>query len=211
VSLSRIRQLVYTGFDGSSLCGLCEAGSELGLAARFVKASPACQRAVKETISALRREGHECVLFTPPAVHEAMRIFVGLTSADGYDTRLSYLGPDPREDSLFLVTLGPRLPGPLRALSAWAIDTIVGDELFANSFRDSRRKPVREFMEFAVARDNYNLKFEKEVWDTFGFDGIICPVLASPPFAHGATKTLSPIAVGQYCIMSSSRRLASFP
>jgi ATP-binding cassette subfamily B protein len=41
VSLSRIRQLAHTGLDGSSLRGLCDAGSELGLAARSVKASPA--------------------------------------------------------------------------------------------------------------------------------------------------------------------------
>jgi ATP-binding cassette subfamily B protein len=41
VSLSRIRPLVHTSLDGSSLRGLCEAASELGLAARSVKASPA--------------------------------------------------------------------------------------------------------------------------------------------------------------------------
>ena len=40
VSLSRIRQLVHTGLDGTSLRALCLAASELGLAARSVKASP---------------------------------------------------------------------------------------------------------------------------------------------------------------------------
>ena len=40
VSLARIRQLVHTGIDGSSLRALCQAASELGLAARSVKASP---------------------------------------------------------------------------------------------------------------------------------------------------------------------------
>ena len=40
VSLARIRPLVHTSLDGSSLRGLCEAASELGLAARAVKASP---------------------------------------------------------------------------------------------------------------------------------------------------------------------------
>jgi hypothetical protein len=51
----------------------------------------------------------------------------------------------------------------VRALGAWAISNIVGDDLFATPFRDSRRKDVKEFMEFAVARDNYNRKFENEV------------------------------------------------
>ena len=40
VSLARIRQLVHTALDGTSLSALCRAASELGLAARSVKASP---------------------------------------------------------------------------------------------------------------------------------------------------------------------------
>ncbi len=40
VSLARIRQLVHTSLDGTSLKGLCHAATELGLAARSVKASP---------------------------------------------------------------------------------------------------------------------------------------------------------------------------
>jgi ATP-binding cassette subfamily B protein len=39
VSLARIRQLVHTSLDGTSLRGLCTAATELGLAARAVKAS----------------------------------------------------------------------------------------------------------------------------------------------------------------------------
>ncbi|HYT32081.1 MAG TPA: peptidase domain-containing ABC transporter [Thermoanaerobaculia bacterium] len=40
VSLARIRHLVHTSLDGTSLRGLCAAATELGLAARSVKASP---------------------------------------------------------------------------------------------------------------------------------------------------------------------------
>ena len=32
----------------------------------FVKASPVCQRAVMQTVEALRREGHECIEFSIP-------------------------------------------------------------------------------------------------------------------------------------------------
>ncbi|KAG6894190.1 hypothetical protein C0992_007163 [Termitomyces sp. T32_za158] len=32
----------------------------------FVKASPACQRAVLETVEALRKKGHECIEFNVP-------------------------------------------------------------------------------------------------------------------------------------------------
>ena len=41
VPLARIRQLVNTGLDGTSLRSLCAAAEELGLAARTVKTSPA--------------------------------------------------------------------------------------------------------------------------------------------------------------------------
>ena len=40
VSLARIRQLVNTGLDGTSLRSICTAAEELGLAARSVKVSP---------------------------------------------------------------------------------------------------------------------------------------------------------------------------
>jgi ATP-binding cassette subfamily B protein len=40
VSLARIRQLVHTSLDGTSLRALCQAAVELGLAARSVKVSP---------------------------------------------------------------------------------------------------------------------------------------------------------------------------
>ncbi|HEY7027524.1 MAG TPA: cyclic nucleotide-binding domain-containing protein, partial [Gemmatimonadales bacterium] len=41
VSLARIRQLSHTSLDGTSLRAVCQAATELGLAARAVKASPA--------------------------------------------------------------------------------------------------------------------------------------------------------------------------
>lgn len=81
----------------------------------MVKASPACKRAVLETVEALKKQGHECVEIESPisefslvflhqkhtyrplhAVFEAMCLFTGLTSADGYKTLTSHLGPDPR-------------------------------------------------------------------------------------------------------------------
>jgi len=162
----------------------------------IIKASPACQRAVTESVDALRKAGHECVAFTPPDVLEAMKIFVGLTAADGYETLLSHLGPDPQEESLFLVTLGPKLPAVLRKTAAWAAEKSFKDEIFAECLRHSRPRSTKQLMEVTVARDRYIQMWETEVWNKMGFDGIICPVVASPGLPHGATKTLSPLACG---------------
>lgn len=78
----------------------------------LVKASPACKRAVLETVEALRKEGHECVEFSVPSRRcyrrsvfpgltwgiEAARcteIFAALTSSDGYQSVRLVIGSDP--------------------------------------------------------------------------------------------------------------------
>ncbi|ELU43699.1 amidase [Rhizoctonia solani AG-1 IA] len=77
---------------------------------RFVRASPACQRAVLESVEALKGKGHIIEEISPPDIAELLKLFVELSSADGYKTMLSHLQSDKQEPALFLVTLGPRLP-----------------------------------------------------------------------------------------------------
>ncbi|KAG6890091.1 hypothetical protein C0995_012040 [Termitomyces sp. Mi166 len=127
----------------------------------FVKASPACQRAILETVEALRKKGHECIELNLPGASDAFNIFVGLTSADGYKKLLSHLGPDPKENSLWLVTSVPKLPSFVRSLASWMIEKVLGDKIFANLARTAR------------------------VWNKYGFDAIIAPVQAVPQLPHG--------------------------
>lgn len=127
---------------------------------------------------------------------EAMCLFTGLTSADGYKTLTSHLGPDPREDSLFLVTLGPSLPSFIRRLSCWAASTLLGDKIYATCLDNSRMKSVQEYYGFVARRDELRKRWYDEVWKKYELDGIIAPVQASPALPHGATKTLAPLATG---------------
>ncbi|KAI5121616.1 hypothetical protein M0805_001147 [Coniferiporia weirii] len=162
----------------------------------FIKASPACKRAVLETVEALRKRGHECVEFEPTLAREAMYIFVALTSSDGYKTLLSHLGPDPKERSLFLMTIGPRLPGFLRTIASWVARAFFGDEIFASCIGVSRPKSTQEFYRFVAKRDDLRQRWYTEVWQKYNFDGIIDPIQASPAVPHGATSILSPLASG---------------
>jgi len=84
----------------------------------LVKGSPACHRAVLETVEALRKAGHECVEIQPPngaytgrsysggadlGVHvvvQSLAFFTAITSADGYEKLTCHLGPDKRVRSL---------------------------------------------------------------------------------------------------------------
>jgi len=160
----------------------------------YIKASPACKRAVLETVEALRKQGHECIEFDLPDLTRAFNIFVGFTSADGYKTLHSHLGPDPQESSLFLVTLGPSLPGLLRNFVTWMAESFFSDSLFAATMRMSRVKPFREVMKLVHQREVFTEFWYREVWAKYKFDGIIAPVQALPVLHHGGCANLSPLA-----------------
>lgn len=161
----------------------------------FIKASPACQRAVLESVDSLRKQGHECIEIAIPDAAAACNIFVGLTSADGYKTMLSHLGPDPKEKSLFLVTLGPKLNFILRDIAAWIVETFLHDKIFADALRAAKNKTVREYWALAAERDRFVKNFDEEVWDKFEIDGIIAPVQALPQLPHGGCNNFSALAL----------------
>ncbi|KAF8556541.1 amidase signature enzyme [Imleria badia] len=160
----------------------------------MIRSSPANVRAVQETIKALRSQGHECVEFLPSLSKEAMSTFVALTTADGYKRMLSTIESDPKESSLYLSTLGPKLPGFVRRFIAWAAHTFYGDKPFHDLFSLARSKSVSEFVEFTDRRNKVAKAWYKEVWDKYGFDGIIAPVQSLPTIPHGGCAMLSPLA-----------------
>ncbi|THH09917.1 hypothetical protein EW145_g1672 [Phellinidium pouzarii] len=162
----------------------------------FIKASPACKRAVLETVEALRKQGHECIEFEPTLAREAMYLFAALTSADGYKTLLSHLGPDPKDSSLFIATLGSKLPGFVRAIAYWVAKTLISDEIFATCLDASKIKNTNEFYKLVSKRDELRKLWYEDVWAKYSLDGIIAPVQASPAVPHGATTNLSPLAAG---------------
>ncbi|TFK32784.1 amidase signature domain-containing protein, partial [Crucibulum laeve] len=160
----------------------------------YIKASPACKRAVLETVEALRREGHECVEIKLPNANIPFNIFGGLVSADGYKKMLSHLGPDPKENALFLITLGPKLNWAIRSAAAWLIERIWGDKLFADTIRVSRVKPVHEYAELVAQRNEYAKSFYQLMWDELKLDGIIAPVQAVPQLPHGGCDNFAVMA-----------------
>ncbi|KAG2145328.1 amidase signature domain-containing protein [Suillus bovinus] len=160
----------------------------------MIESSPVCKRAVLETVSALRKQGHECIEFTSPLNATAMEVFVGLASSDGYKKMLSHLDSDPMEDSLFLVTLGPRLPSFVRKLACWIVKTFLGDSLFSRFFSSAREKSVLEFTDLTDQRNQATAAWYEQVWDKYSFDGIIAPVQSLPVIPHGGSAYLSPLA-----------------
>jgi len=158
-----------------------------------VKGSPASHRAVLETVQALRAAGHECFEIGSPDSIEALLLFCGLTSGDGYETMMSHLGPDKREPSLFITTLGTRLPGFVRVAASWVIRTIVGDSKFASVLAHSYKKTVRHLYEYVVDKAAFEQQTRATLWGA-PLDAIIAPVQAVPAVPHGGCDRLIPLA-----------------
>ncbi|KAJ8294955.1 Fatty acid amide hydrolase 1 [Rhodotorula toruloides] len=162
----------------------------------FCKASPACERAVLMAVEALRKKGHECVEFEPPTPLEAMEYFTALTSADRYETLLSFLRGDPAESALWLVTIGPKLPAPIRWFLNWVFESVMGDPKMARLMRASKGKSVVEVQQWQHKRDVFVDRARKQLWEEHGFDAVLCAPQATPALKHGETWDLSVLAIG---------------
>ncbi|OWZ71401.1 hypothetical protein AYX14_03160 [Cryptococcus neoformans] len=161
-----------------------------------IKASPACVRAVLESVQVLEKAGHEVIEFDPPDVPEALKIFAGLTSSDGYKTLLGNLGCDPMETSMRLTTLGAKYPRWLHRILTWLIAKFTGDHLYAEVFASSRFKTVTEYWQYVHKRNVYASHFRNLAWEQNKFDMIVCPVQAVPALKHDETEWLSPLCIG---------------
>lgn len=185
----------------------------------FCRASPASRRAVLESVEALRKLGHECVEFepvsraSPPAVqHRAdacaafrgMEIFVALTSAGGYKALLANLHGDPQDPSLFLTTLGVKIPGPIRGIASTLVN--FADPIMSRLISASKVKSVDDTQKWLHLRDLFVEEFRRDVWGTRGFDAILCATQSTPAVKNGATAELSPLAIGTilYNVVDSS-------
>ncbi|KAK0466783.1 amidase signature domain-containing protein [Desarmillaria tabescens] len=172
----------------------------------FVKASPANKRAVLETVAALRKQGHECIEFEPPNVHEALVAFVALSSSDSYRNMLSNLGPDALDDTLKLVVYGSRIPYPLKALAAFIVSKILQDWRAADVLHAAGSKSYSQYSKWTEKRQAYNRMFYMNVWNKYDFDGIIAPVQALPQLIEGGATEFSPLVMGTvlYNVVQSS-------
>ncbi|OSD03090.1 amidase signature enzyme [Trametes coccinea BRFM310] len=164
------------------------------LSDNFVKPSPACQRAVREAAEALRKAGHECIEFELPCAQRAMELFIGITAADKYKTLSAELNGDPMELGVMPLVYGPRLPGWLRNGVAWLLNKVYKDDVYPSTVRAASGKPVEEFHRWVKQRDEFVRMFYREIWDKYGFDGIIAPVLATPGLPHNSVQYLLGLA-----------------
>ncbi|KAJ7881391.1 amidase signature domain-containing protein [Mycena leptocephala] len=151
----------------------------------IMKASPACIRAMEQTIDALKLAGHECIELDQHLTPEILKLYLVLTSADGYKTLLREKGSDPLDPSLSVLTLGPKVPQFLRDVVAWAIDKFVGDKVMSDVLHLSGSCSVEEYHTACFNRNKIKKTFYQEFWHKHNLDGIITHIHASPQTMHG--------------------------
>lgn len=167
----------------------------------YSPSSPACQRAVMDTVGALEKQGHTCVPFFPPSVQEAMSIFYGLISVDGGVSRLAPLKGDPKVSPLRVLSRALGLWWPTRTILTWAARRILKDEPTAIMLENTRKKSSLESWDFVARRNRYREQF-LEAWMAMtegeknqAMDCIICPPSALPAFRHqGMGQAISSVS-----------------
>ncbi|KAI8456482.1 amidase signature domain-containing protein [Phakopsora pachyrhizi] len=184
--------------------------------------SKPCERAVLETVEALKSSGYDCVEIDVNRLDilEGAIIFVGLSSGDGYQSLLSNLGNDIMELSLFLTTIGPNLPSFLRWTIKFLIKNLVKDEVMSKLIEISRKKSIYEIYQLRARKDAYFvtssssffflfslfyagfsmlfLTFIYKLWEELRLDGLICPTQAVPAVPNGSTWNKSFLAISTF-------------
>jgi hypothetical protein len=150
----------------------------------FIPTSPACTRAVSESITALslaypRDQVSLIKLEIPQELGgvEGMKIFLGLSSSDGYDRLLDpHLGVDRLDPTLFLPVLSARLPWFFRIVIVWMLQWVLGERMIAEVLRAGGRKSAKEYFTWVERRDAFRRRWREEVWEREGLDAIVWSV-----------------------------------
>ncbi|KAL9936250.1 hypothetical protein V8E36_005092 [Tilletia maclaganii] len=169
----------------------------------FIKTSPACYRAVHESVDALKRaHGSEIEYVRIPTskIHavDGFQIFTAVLGATGHHAktaaitaaRESIIGP------AWLAVHLTRLPRFVHLLMSFVARFVLRDWRVAKIVSSFSMKSARELEGWMGRKSDFVERWNEEVWEGYGLDGIIAPVHAVPALHHHGTTDLSMIASG---------------
>ncbi len=133
--------------------------------------APAVQRAVEEAAQILRTRGAIVEPWNSPDVAEAVRLFIGLRSADGFAGYKRLLGDDPCERHI--ASTLQSLPGAVS---------------------------VDRYWQMVEERNQYRQRFLTAL-DAQRFDALLCPPYALPAPTHDSSGILNVTNTGSYAIL----------
>jgi fatty acid amide hydrolase len=163
----------------------------------YFRPSPAVRRSVDLAAEALRRRGAIVEPFAPPDVHQAMRLYFHLISADGAADGMRMLGDSPKEPQVRqLIRLG-RLPRHLRPLLARLME-FAGRGREADMVRSTGALTADEYWRLTHERAQYAKLFQRTL-DAGRFDAMLCPPHGLPALTHGGFSAAP--GAWSYCVV----------
>ena len=154
----------------------------------FFRPTPAVGRAVREASAALRTLGAEVEEWTPPGVADAVRVFIGIASADGGITFRRALGRDKRDRRIAGLLRAAGLPSRARPPAAGLLER-AGQRHTARVVRSMGRRSAAGYWRLVEERAGLRARFVEGL-DAGRFDAVVCPPHALPALKHGASEFL---------------------
>lgn len=150
-----------------------------------VPPSPACARALEETVAALEAEGHELVEVDPPSPYEGLQLASLLLNADGCRTfwQLARTG-EWMDKGAAQMHFYMALPRPLKYLWYLWVRYVRGDEIWAGLLRDFHPKTAAEQWQLMAKREAYKARWHAWWHEHAKMDFMLTPPNATPAVPH---------------------------
>ena len=164
------------------------------------RTTPACYRAIQECVSALKAKYTDkrvqLVELHPNQLQivEAMRLFLRLFTADGFQSLGKYLGSDKPISQIQLPIRFSRLPRWFRSVLVFFLRYIVRDRIYADLAGSMARLSAAEHADVLERRTRFVDKWNHTMWQDLGLDAIIAPTQACPAVPHGGAAHNSAMA-----------------
>ncbi|KAG4304089.1 hypothetical protein PORY_002453 [Pneumocystis oryctolagi] len=176
----------------------------------FTLTSPACRRAVRMVVDSLKAFGHKVVEIRPPNSFDAVEIFIGLTSSDGYKKVYDFVKSDPMEKSIWLPMLASWIPYFLKCAIGYVIENVIHDPKFSMIFKAVGKRKIIEYCRLINRRNLYRKEWSK-IWNEYKLDGIIAPANPLPALPHDGTTSVSAIAASTFIYNLLNYSVGSLP
>ena len=156
----------------------------------FIPPSPACARAVNETVAALQSAGHTVVPFMPPRMTDCVALYYSLMSADGAHTMTDQLKGEKWEGYVKSLVTAVRIPAVVKDVVAFILRSFAHDPTAAQIFSAARARSVTDTWKLQAARKAYKQEFFA-AFQRQQLDVIVCPAHVLPAVKHGQYQAVS--------------------
>jgi amidase len=164
---------------------------------KLFPSTPACERAVLETVKLLRDQGHEVFEYELPAAADSYRLTTCILSADGLKNARRFLQwnePYSPVNTPLIRTF--QVPNFMIKSMQFILKNVFGQKTVSDLLNAADLPSVTKLWNYQEEKMNLCQRTLKD-WNETGVDGqemdvLICPASAFPPWKHNSFMYVSP-------------------